>query len=69
MGSKATNGRAVYVGQVRGSEHLTVRMSAEYKAWLERAAEHSRLSVSGYLDLAAVAFARAQGFADPAPKR
>jgi uncharacterized protein (DUF1778 family) len=47
----------------------TLRSTAEWREWLERAASHSRMSVSGFLDLAAAAYAEQQGFPDPAPER
>ena len=44
-------------------------MTPEYREWLDRAASHSRLTVSGFLEFAAVAYAKQQGFDEQAPKR
>jgi len=51
------------------SPNLTVRMTPEYRKWLERAALHCRMTVSAFLDFAAVAHANQHGFDEPAPKR
>jgi len=51
------------------SPNLTVRMTPEYRQWLERAALHCRMTVSAFLDFAAVAYAKQHGFDEPAPKR
>ena len=51
------------------SPNLTVRMTPEYRRWLERAALHCRTTVSAFLDFAAVDHAKQHGFDEPAPKR
>ena len=51
------------------SPNLTVRMTPEYRRWLERADLHYRTTVSAFLDLAAVDSAKQHGFDEPAPKR
>lgn len=51
------------------SPNLTIRMTPEYRRWLERAALHSRMTVSAFLDFAAVEYARRHGFDEKAPKR
>jgi hypothetical protein len=48
---------------------LVVRGSPEWKVWLERAAEHSRQTVSAFIDHAMAAFAKAQGFPEKPPRR
>ncbi len=49
--------------------NLTVRMTPEYREWLDRAASQSRLTVSGFLEFAAIAYAKQQGYDERAPKR
>jgi len=44
-------------GSTTPSPNLTVRVAPEYRKWLERAALHSRMSVSAFLDFAAVDYA------------
>jgi hypothetical protein len=51
------------------SPNLTVRMTQEYKRWLDKAAQHCDMTVSAFLDCAAVAYAQQQGFDEPAPRR
>lgn len=48
---------------------VQVRGSDEWKAWIEEAALHSRMSVSGFVDIAVVRFAKEQGFTKPPPER
>jgi uncharacterized protein (DUF1778 family) len=48
---------------------LQVRGSVEWKAWLERAAEFSRMTVANFVDHAAAKAARDAGFDEPPPKR
>ena len=51
------------------SPNLTVRMTPEYRQWLERATLHCRMTVSAFLDFAAVTYAKQHGFDEPAPER
>ena len=48
---------------------VTMKGSEEWKEWLERAAAHSRMSVSMFLDFATVQYAKSQGFDEPPPDR
>ena len=48
--------------------NLTVRMTPEFREWLEKAASHARMTVSGFLEFAAVAHAKQQGFDEQAPR-
>lgn len=48
---------------------LVMRGSEEWRAWLEAAAAHSRMSVSAFMDFAAASFAKAQGFPEKPPRR
>jgi hypothetical protein len=44
-------------------------MTPGFRDWLDRAASHCRLNVSGFLEFAAIAYAKQQGFDEQAPKR
>lgn len=48
---------------------LQVRGSPEWKAWLDRAAKFSRMSVATFIDQAAAKAAREAGFEEPPPER
>ncbi len=48
---------------------VTIKGDPEWRAWLEEAAAHSRLSVSAFLDIAATRMAKAEGFAKKPPER
>lgn len=48
---------------------LTIRGTQEWRDWLERAANHCRLTTSTLVDLAVTRFAREQGFEEAPPKR
>jgi hypothetical protein len=56
-------------GEARRPVAVVVKGNEKWKAWLEKAASHSRLSVSTFLDLAAKAFAKTQGFSEEPPER
>lgn len=56
-------------GAPRRPVAVVVKGNEKWKAWLEKAASHSRLSVSTFLDLAAKAFAKTQGFSEEPPER
>jgi hypothetical protein len=49
--------------------NLTVRMTPQFREWLDRAALQSRLNVSNFLEFAAIAYAKQQGFEETPPKR
>jgi hypothetical protein len=46
-----------------------IRMSNAYAEWLEQAAKHSRMTIATFLDRAAAAQAKADGFNTPPPER
>lgn len=48
---------------------LSMKASPEWTDWLRRAAEHSGLSVSVFIDQAARRYARFHGFDEAPPKR
>jgi hypothetical protein len=48
---------------------LAMKGSPEWKAWLDRAADHCRLSASTLVDLAVAEYVKARGFTEPPPKR
>ena len=49
--------------------NLTVRMTPQFREWLDKAARHSRLNVSGFIEFAVIAYAKQQGFDETPPKR
>jgi len=54
---------------IRQPTAITVRGSKEWRAWLERGAEHCRTDTSKLLDIAAAHYLKSQGFDEPPPKR
>lgn len=48
---------------------VTIKGNEEWKAWLEEAAVHCRLSVSSLVDLAVARYAKAEGFDKQPPER
>ena len=56
-------------GLLNPSLNLTVRITPEFRHWLERAALHRQTTPSAFFDSAALAHARKHGFDEPAPKR
>lgn len=52
-----------------GSVVIGIKGTRAWKEWLERAAEHCRLSVSSLIDRAVTDYARKEGFDQPPPKR
>lgn len=48
---------------------IQVRGSEEFKAWAERLAKHSRMSVAQVVEQALIAYARNNDFKDVAPER
>ncbi len=49
--------------------NLTVRMTPQFREWLDQAASHSRLNMSGFIEFAVIAYAKQQGFHEAPPKR
>jgi hypothetical protein len=47
----------------------TIRSTPEWKAWLDRLADHCRLNVSDTADRALVELARSVGFKEAPPRR
>jgi uncharacterized protein (DUF1778 family) len=56
-------------GKTRRPVAVVIKGSAEWKAWLEEAADHCRTTVSAFLDTAAVEYAMVRGFKKEPPKR
>ena len=48
---------------------FSIRGSEEWRAWVGRLADHDRLKVADVIDKALVAYAKEQGFDEPAPRR
>ena len=48
---------------------LSIRGSTEWREWLGRLADHSRLKVADVIDRALLAYAKQEGFSEPAPRR
>lgn len=48
---------------------FAMRGSIDFKAWLQRAAEHCNLSVADFLTQAARDYAKRQGFGETQPRR
>lgn len=48
---------------------VTLKGSEEWKNWLERAAKHCRLTVSAFIDTAAMELAKSRGFKEEPPER
>jgi uncharacterized protein (DUF1778 family) len=48
---------------------LNMKASPEWSDWLRRAAEHSGMPISVFMDQAARLMAKKQGFDEPPPKR
>jgi hypothetical protein len=48
---------------------VNIKGNEEWKAWLEEAAAHCRLSVSALVDLAVARYAKSQGFDRKPPER
>jgi hypothetical protein len=53
----------------RRASAVTVKGTDEWKAWLDKAADHCGMTVSGLVDMSVRQFAKKQGFADPPPER
>jgi GrpB-like predicted nucleotidyltransferase (UPF0157 family) len=48
---------------------MSIKMSVEFREWLNRLAESDRSTAVQVMEKGAVAYAKQIGFADPAPKR
>ncbi len=48
---------------------VTIKGNEEWKAWLEEAAAHCRLSVSALVDIAVARYAKAEGYDKKPPER
>jgi hypothetical protein len=48
---------------------VTIKGTEEWKAWLEEAAGHCRLSVSALIDHAVTRYVKAEGFSKKPPER
>jgi hypothetical protein len=48
---------------------VTLKGSAEWKAWVDDLADHCRTDVSKLIDMALVEFAKGHGFSRQAPRR
>lgn len=48
---------------------VTIKGSEEWKAWLERGAKFSRLSVSGLVEHAVLDYLKRKGFTEESPER
>ena len=48
---------------------VTIKGTPEWKAWVERAADHCRDSVSAMFDKAVTEYAKKNGFEEPPPRR
>lgn len=46
-----------------------IKGTRAWKEWLEKAADHCRMSVSGLIDKAVSEYAKKEGFDEPPPKR
>ncbi len=51
------------------SNVLSIRGSIEWRDWIGRLGDHSRLKVADVIDRALVAYAKQEGFTEPPPKR
>lgn len=56
-------------GRARQFIMLTIRGSKEWRAWLERGANHCRIDSSKLVDIAVARYLKSQGFEEPPPKR
>ena len=65
------SGRTGRPPKVEGAKHnvLSIRGTAEWRAWLGRLSEHCRLKSADVIDRALIAYAKVEGFAEPAPRR
>jgi hypothetical protein len=48
---------------------LTIRGSLDWRAWVDRGAEHCRTDVAKLVDAALVEYLKARGFSEVPPKR
>ena len=50
-------------------KRITLASSRDFAAWLMRAADHSRLGMATFVEMAAIEKAKAAGFDEPPPRR
>ena len=62
-------GRPKASGESPKGNVLSVRGSQDWRAWVGRLADHSRLKVADVIDRALLAYAKQEGFDEPAPRR
>lgn len=55
--------------KIRLGVAVTLKGSPEWKAWLERFADHTRLDVAKLIDKALVHYAESEGFSEASPRR
>ena len=55
--------------KVRLGVAVTLKGSPEWKAWLERFADHTRLDVAKLIDKALIHYAASEGFSEASPRR
>lgn len=48
---------------------LSIRGTAEWRDWLGRLSDHSRLKAADVIDRALILYAKQEGFTEPPPKR
>jgi hypothetical protein len=48
---------------------LTIKGNREWRAWVDRGAEHCRTDVAKVVDAALIEYFKSKGFGDPPPKR
>ena len=48
---------------------LNIKGDPSWREWVERAADHSRMSVSAYIDFALAKTAKSEGFPEKPPER
>jgi hypothetical protein len=48
---------------------LTVKGNIEWRAWVDRGAEHCRTDTAKLVDAALIEYLRTRGFTEPPPKR
>jgi hypothetical protein len=48
---------------------MTIKGRPEWRAWVERGAEHCRTDVAKLVDVALIEYLKQRGFDEPAPRR
>lgn len=65
LGSKAGKD----VDAVTRDGYIRMRMTPDFKDWIEELADHCQLTMTSTITRALIAHAKREGFAKPAPKR